>query len=127
MCLKEINFYGKKHISSLVEHGLPDVSDYTTELDRDRVGYDRNRLAGFVGEWLPQLSSEQRRIYDYVDRFCKNRELSRDTNTCSIFVDGPAGTGNTLLVNVITAHVRGNLNGVVLCTVSSAIAAQNWA
>lgn len=124
LCLKELSRMLRKHGSSLAEHGLPEVIDNTTELGRERLEYDRDALHGFLGEWLPRLSNEQRDVFDYVAKLC-NEVSFRDTNSTALFVDGPAGTGKTLLLNVITAHVRDNLKGVVLCTASSAIAAQN--
>lgn len=64
-------------------------------------------------------------MYDYVHELVTNNEF-RAQNNNAIFVDGPAGTGKTLLLNLITSHVRGDLKGVVLCTASSGIAAQNY-
>lgn len=104
---------------------MPDVVDDTTELGRERVEYDCGSLVDFVDEWLPRLSNDQKIVFDYVKKLCTDDDF-RKINNKAIFVDGPAGTGKTLLLNVITAFVRGNLKGVVICTASSAIAAQNY-
>ncbi|XP_063635211.1 uncharacterized protein LOC134805963 [Cydia splendana] len=115
----------RKHGSRLCDMGLPEAIDDTTELGREYTEYDRAELVGFVEVWLPKLSVGQRAVYDYVHELVTNTE-HRENSDNAIFVDGPAGTGKTLLLNLITSHVRGDLNGVVLCTASSGIAAQNY-
>jgi Cdc6-like AAA superfamily ATPase len=115
----------RKHGSSLRDQGLPEVHDDTTELGREYTEYDQEHLDRFVQEWLPKLSVDQRAVYDYVHELVTNDEF-RAQNNNAIFVDCPAGTGKTLLLNLITSHVRGDLRGVVLCTASSGIAAQNY-
>ncbi|XP_034839966.2 uncharacterized protein [Maniola hyperantus] len=123
-CLVAIDRLLRKHGTCLIEQGLPDVSDNTTELGREQTEYNRNTLRDFVNDWLPKLSPEQNEIFEFVNKLVTNQSF-RGTQNSAIFIDGPGGTGKTLILNVITAHVRGNLNGIVLCTASSGIAAQN--
>ncbi|XP_028175843.1 uncharacterized protein LOC114364057 [Ostrinia furnacalis] len=124
LCLIQIDRLFRRHGTSLVEQGLPGVIDDSTEVGRERVEYNRDELNTFVSSWLPKLSPDQNLVFNYIHTLLSDSEF-RNSNNTAIFIDGPAGTGKTLLLNVITAHARGN-SGIVLCTASSGIAAQNY-
>lgn len=125
LCLIQIGRMLRKHGASLAQHGLPEVTDDTTELGRERIEYNVESLENRVNECRPRLSADQTVIFDYVAKLLSDTNF-RDANKTAIFVDGPAGTGKTYLLKLISSYVRGNLKGVVLCTASSAIAAQNY-
>lgn len=125
MSLIQIDRLLRKHGTSLVEQGLPNIRDDTTELGREQIEFSAGRLNAYVETWQPRLSTDQRAVFEYVDRLVEDPIFKRANNS-SIFIDGPAGTGKTLLLNVVAAHVRGSRNNVVLCTATSGIAAQNY-
>ncbi|XP_059062395.1 uncharacterized protein LOC131855167 [Achroia grisella] len=123
--LKEIDRLLRKHGSRLQDQGLPVVRDDTTELDRERVEYNNDSLREFVTRWVPLLSHAQKRVFDHVLKLLAT-DHSCDETPRTLFLDGPSGTGKTLLLKVIVAYVRGILKAVAICTASSGIAAQNY-
>ncbi|XP_054281411.1 uncharacterized protein LOC128999079 [Macrosteles quadrilineatus] len=123
LALIEIDRSLRRQGSSLIDHGLPDVQDHTTELGRESLIYDVHQQREYVDLWEPRLSADQKRVYDYVNSLlCE----SATSESSMIFIDGPGGYGKTLLLSVILAHVR-SCNHVALAVASSGIAAQNMA
>ncbi|XP_046688265.1 uncharacterized protein LOC124374004 [Homalodisca vitripennis] len=110
--------------SCLKDHGLPYVEDDTTELGRELLNYGENLQRTIVEDWVPKLSPDQRRVFEYVRSLLLN---PRDRRTSRIiFLDGPGGYGKTSLIRVILAYVRG-CRQVALAVASSGIAARNMA
>ncbi|XP_046661355.1 ATP-dependent DNA helicase pfh1-like [Homalodisca vitripennis] len=108
--------------SCLKDHGLPYVEDDTTELGRELLNYGENLQRTIVEDWVPKLSPDQRRVFEYVRSLLLN---PRDRRTSRIiFLDGPGGYGKTSLIRVILAYVRG-CRQVALAVASSGIAARN--
>ncbi len=79
-----------------------------------------DELQQFVDKWLPLLSEGQRAVYDHVMDVMEGR-----VEAGPIFVDGPSGTGKTLLFNVISAKVR-CLAKIVLNASATGISALNY-
>ncbi|XP_045783649.1 uncharacterized protein LOC123879800 [Maniola jurtina] len=67
-CLVIIDRLLRRHGTCLIEQGLPDVADETTELGREQTEYNRNVLKDFVNDWLPKLSPEQNEVLEYVNK-----------------------------------------------------------
>ncbi|XP_046663121.1 uncharacterized protein LOC124356020 [Homalodisca vitripennis] len=100
----------------------PYVEDDTTELGRELLNYGENLQRTIVEDWVPKLSPDQRRVFEYVRSLLLN---PRDRRTSRIiFLDGPGGYGKTSLIRVILAYVRG-CRQVALAVASSGIAARN--
>ncbi|XP_054260096.1 ATP-dependent DNA helicase PIF1-like [Macrosteles quadrilineatus] len=108
--------------SCVADHGLPDVHDDTTELGRELLLHGENQQRVFVEEWVPKLSEDQNRVFEYVTSVL-NAPAS-GTSSKIIFLDGPGGYGKTTLIRVILAYVRG-CRQVALAVASSGIAAGN--
>ncbi|XP_046666819.1 uncharacterized protein LOC124358560 [Homalodisca vitripennis] len=102
----------------------PELADDTTELGRELLNYGENLQRTIVEDWVPKLSPDQRRVFEYVRSLLLN---PRDRRTSRIiFLDGPGGYGKTSLIRVILAYVRG-CRQVALAVASSGIAARNMA
>ncbi len=108
------------HGKSLEDVGLPKAKDDTTEVGREKVRWNTKQLEEFVERWLPLLTQEQRAVYNYVIE-----GLERGGVRNPGFVDGPSGTGKTLLLQLIAAQAR-ILGKIVLCVASTGIAALNY-
>ncbi|XP_054287572.1 uncharacterized protein LOC129003305 [Macrosteles quadrilineatus] len=108
--------------SCVADHGLPDVHDDTTELGRELLLHGENQQRVFVEEWVPKLSEDQNRVFEYVTSVL-NAPAS-GTSSKIIFLDGPGGYGKTTLIRVILAYVRG-CRQVALAVASSGTAAGN--
>ncbi|KAG8237442.1 hypothetical protein J437_LFUL016254 [Ladona fulva] len=67
------------------------------------------------------LNQNQKEIYDYVCGVIVNQKIENNL----LFIDGPSGTGKTLLLNVITGTFRKEEH-IVLCTASTGIATLNY-
>ncbi len=109
----------RKHGKSLVEVGLPEAIDNTTEVGREIMRWNTDELAAFVSKWLPVLSDEQRAVFHFVIE-----QIESGSSGKIVFVDGPSGTGKTLLFNVISAHLRSK-GEIVLCVSSTGNSALN--
>ncbi len=113
---RKLNLHGK----SLKEVGLPEASDDTTELGREQRRWDRQELQQFVEHWVPRFTQEQMAVYN-----CAVDTMEKRIPPKPIFVDGPSGTGKTLLLNVIAAKGRSE-GKVVLCASATGISAINY-
>ncbi|XP_054280075.1 uncharacterized protein LOC128998104 [Macrosteles quadrilineatus] len=120
--LIEIDRSLRRQGSCVADHGLPDVHDDTTELGRELLLHGENQQRAFVEEWVPKLSEDQHRVFEYVTSVL-NAPAS-GTSSKIIFLDGPGGYGKTTLIRVILAYVRG-CRQVALAVASSGIAAGN--
>ena len=107
------------HGKCLKDVGLPEARDETTEIGREQARWDAQELQQFVEQWLPLLTPEQTAIYTYVIE-----GLEKGETRMPAFVDGPSGTGKTLLLRLIAAKAR-LLDKIVLCVASTGIAALN--
>ncbi|XP_054283292.1 ATP-dependent DNA helicase PIF1-like [Macrosteles quadrilineatus] len=122
LSLIEIDRSLRRQGSCVADHGLPDVHDDTTELGRELLLHGENQQRAFVEEWVPKLSEDQNRVFEYVTSVL-NAPAS-GTSSKIIFLDGPGGYGKTTLIRVILAYVRG-CRQVALAVASSGIAAGN--
>ncbi len=109
----------RKHGKSLAEVGLPQAIENTTEIGREILRWNRDEQTDFVSRWLPLLSDEQRAVFDFV---VEQTECATEKRLA--FVDGPSGTGKTLLFRVIEAHLRSK-GEIVLPVASTGNAALN--
>ncbi|XP_045507712.1 uncharacterized protein LOC123703676 [Colias croceus] len=62
--LVQIDRLLRKHGSCLLEQGLPDAHDDTTELGREKALHDADGLREFVDVWTPKLSHDQRQVFE---------------------------------------------------------------
>ncbi len=108
------------HGKNLEEVGLPKAIDDSTEVGRERVRWNTVKLEAFVKHWLPLLTSEQMAVFNYVIE-----GLEKGIVRNPAFVDGPSGTGKTLLLQLIAAQAR-VLHKIVLCVSSTGISALNY-
>ncbi len=116
-CLdRKLRLHGKE----LEEVGLPKATDDSTELGREQMRWDREKLKAFVEEWLPKFTHEQRAAYEYVID-----KIQNGGSNDPIFIDGPSGTGKTLLLNVIAAKTR-SIGKVALCAAATGNASLNY-
>ncbi|CAB0007903.1 unnamed protein product, partial [Nesidiocoris tenuis] len=113
---------------TLTDYGLPDVGDGSTEVSRERARWDPIRCANFVTYWLPLLNPQQSAFADRV----LSVTLRRGGDVADVeprdrlfFLDGPGGTGKTLVLNVIMARLRGE-GLIVLPCAFTGIAAMNY-
>ncbi|XP_055371975.1 ATP-dependent DNA helicase pif1-like [Condylostylus longicornis] len=118
--LSEISRMLRCHGSSLQKMGLPEIIDDSSELGRERLRWSRKNCKNFVKQWEPKLNGDQLQIYFEIIDVVKNQP----ENGRSIFIDGPAGTGKTILLTVITAKLR-SMGKIVLPTATTGIAAIN--
>ena len=104
---------------SMSDFGLPEPVRELTEVDRERLRWNRERCQQFTDAHLPLLSpDEQRVVFDEViEAVHRERPLL-------MYVDGRSGRGKTLLMKVITAAVRAE-GKIVLCTATTGLAALN--
>ncbi len=109
----------RKHGKSLKEVGMPQAVDNTTEVGRELMRWDRDEQAAFVRKWLPLLSDEQRAVFNFVIE-----QTEDGSGGQAAFVDGPSGTGKTLLFKVISAYLRSKAK-IVLEVASTGISALN--
>ena len=87
-----------------------------TELDRLINAFDQHEMRDLTLQLVPQLTVEQRHIFDVVTDAALN-------NKGGLFmIDAPAGTGKSFTQCAIAAHIRAQRK-LVLCTASSGIAA----
>ncbi len=108
------------HGKTLEEAGLPGAVDNTTEAAREILRWDKKSLEQYVNQWLPLLSDGQRMVFEYAMNVIEGREES-----VPVFVDGPSGTGKSLLLNVICAKLR-SMAKIVLCVSSTGNSALNY-
>ncbi|KAG8235454.1 hypothetical protein J437_LFUL011365 [Ladona fulva] len=111
----------RSHGRTLEEVGLPSAVADTTETGREVMRWSIKELDLHLKEWLPMLNQNQKEIYDYVCGVIVNQKIENNL----LFIDGPSGTGKTLLLNVITGTFR-KKEHIVLCTASTGIAALNY-
>ena len=122
--LIEIDRHLRKRGSSLIDNGLPDVIDHTTELQREYSAYTVDDQTAIVEHWLSRLSDDQRCVFDYVRSLIDNTNDTGNMASRVIFVDGPGGYGKTQLLRVILAYVR-SCRKIALAVATSGIAARN--
>ncbi|XP_046399916.1 ATP-dependent DNA helicase PIF1-like [Ischnura elegans] len=118
--LCDIDHMLRPHGRCLRDMGLPEVEDVTTELGREEVRWNPEDAARAVEEWRPKLTEEQLSVVDAVITAVRNVQM-RDR---VFFIDGPSGTGKTVVLNHLTARMRAE-GAIVLCTASTGIAALN--
>ncbi|XP_046397701.1 ATP-dependent DNA helicase PIF2-like [Ischnura elegans] len=118
--LCDIDHMLRPHGRCLRDMGLPEVEDVTTELGREEVRWNPEDAARAVEEWRPKLTEEQLSVVDAVITAVRNVQI-RDR---VFFIDGPSGTGKTVVLNHLTARMRAE-GAIVLCTASTGIAALN--
>ncbi|XP_046393620.1 uncharacterized protein LOC124161349 [Ischnura elegans] len=118
--LCDIDHMLRPHGRCLRDMGLPEVEDVTTEVGREEVRWNPEDAARAVEEWRPKLTEEQLSVVDAVITAVRNVQM-RDR---VFFIDGPSGTGKTVVLNHLTARMRAE-GAIVLCTASTGIAALN--
>ncbi len=120
--LSDIDRMLRYHGKTTVDVGLPQVIDDTTELSREYLRWDMNKLSAFIAHWEPLLNCDQQLVYKFV----VNSILGGNSNTnLKLYIDGPGGTGKTVLLNLIAAKLRSK-GLIVLCVASTGIAALNY-
>ena len=75
----------------------------------------------YIEEWEQRLNIDQLNIYNKVINYTHSNFINKN----NIFLDGPVGTGKTVLLNVIASKLRSQ-NKIVLCVASTGIAALNY-
>ncbi len=108
------------HGKSLEDVGLPHAVDNSTEIARELLRWDKATLEEFVEKWIPLLSESQRAVYEHVMEMIEGHKPIVPT-----FVDGPSGTGKTVLLNVICAKLR-SMAKIALPVASTGNAALNY-
>ncbi|XP_054257325.1 ATP-dependent DNA helicase PIF1-like [Macrosteles quadrilineatus] len=91
--LIEIDRSLRRQGSCVADHGLPNVHDDMTELGRELLLHSENQQRAFVEEWVPKLSEDQNRVFEYVTSVL-NAPAS-GTSSKIIFLDGPGGYRKT--------------------------------
>ncbi|XP_046405004.1 uncharacterized protein LOC124170300 [Ischnura elegans] len=117
--LCDIDHMLRPHGRCLRDLGLPEVEDVSTELGREVTRWNSEDAARSAEEWRHKLTEEQLSVSDAII----NAVTGEDANKV-FFIDGPSGTGKTVVLNYITARLRSE-GAVVLCTASTGIAALN--
>ena len=102
----------------MADYGMKEPIDDGDEVAFERLNYDVEECMGFVERYYHRMSEEQREIYLHVTQaVLSGRQVLG-------LIDGPAGTGKTLLLQLITAFLRAQRK-IVHCMAPTAIAALN--
>ena len=119
--LREIDLGLQHHGRTNEIVGLPAVIHLDTEYLRFKHMFDPAQMRAYVAEHLPNLTAEQRSVYDKVVASVTTERPPTDASNV-FMIDAPAGTGKTYTEGIICAHLRSTTK-LVLCVASTGIIA----
>ena len=102
--LREIDLGLQHHGRTNDVVGLPPVIHLDTEYLRFKHMFDPTQMRAFADEHRPNLTIEQRNVYNQVVASVTAQNSTASKN--EFMIDAPAGTGKTYTETVICAHLR---------------------
>ena len=123
--LLEIDCMLRHHGKSTVEVGLAGVEEDSDEVSREYLRWDKKKLEAYVKYWEPKLNDEQRSIYNSIISVILSGSNDNGGGNLKAYIDGPGGSGKTVVLNLIAAKLR-HEGKIVLCVASTGIAALNY-
>jgi hypothetical protein len=102
---------------------LPHIQRTGTQLSEEQARYNTNSQKQIAQDRLETLTDlEQKPTFHEIISAVTNPDYE---GSKMFWIDGPAGTGKSYLLNTITAHLRG-IENVCLCTASTGVAALQY-
>ena len=129
----DLLLYLEHHLSrnneTLQKYDLPEpvaVIDYPRNIEdcqifKEERPQDIEEIISEKDKWLSLMNKEQKKAYDAIMNSIE-RNTDNPTPTDHVFfVDGPGGTGKTLLFNAVLNTVRGNGDYALACATSGIV------
>lgn len=111
------------HGRTLENINLPPARDDTTEASRERRRWTVEDMDDYVEEWKPNLTLEQRGLYETLLEAIENQTEGSPRKT--FMIDAMGGAGKTVVLKLLAATVRSR-GKIALCSATTGIAALNF-